>query len=523
MAKTTIKNLVSLILEQINTKAELDITFPPDQYVYVQNIFDYPELFEPVEDVEQPDDKVRTLQPEPQPDMEPELEPNLEMVAEMAKDWTFDKTVLEVAMRIPANVMILSPKSQAKLGAIPKIICIDPDTNEFVEDMAIGTLIMTTPSGHEVLVFYNYGLEQKLDRTKKQANFCVLKDTWKDEVGDDMEVENVYMKANVRGGKYGRGIERDPQAKLRAEIEAETDPQKKEELEGRLRAIQDANAKRYGLFVSINQMFDTPEVLNHLDSALIPETWGTAKRTEGTWNTIKMNKVGGDTPEINIDFVSVRDLKSVDDAINDVMELRVQLATDEDATERERETSQQMVRSHGGTAYPGGKWSPGQRVADVEAFRRAGGKTRVYELLSKNIQEGDVNVTISSKLELVGHLQDDGEYVMTATFSSKMYDRGERGMGRLIGDLFEPIRVGLRKQLPEGVDAEEFTLEKNTGFFVDGGRQSDMGETRTGYLPELLKTLSDEIINQVDPDEVLATMIQLVQDAVDNEPEDINI
>ena len=63
MAKTTIKNLVSLILEQIDTRAELEMTFPRDQYIFVENIYDYPELFQTSGAVNQPDDKIRQLSP----------------------------------------------------------------------------------------------------------------------------------------------------------------------------------------------------------------------------------------------------------------------------------------------------------------------------------------------------------------------------------------------------------------------------------------------------------------------------
>jgi len=525
MAKTTIKNLVSLILEQIDMQAELDQTFPPDQYVFVENIFDYPELFQDVQDVQQPDDKIRQLQPEP----EAEYEPELAMVAEgelqeMARGWIFDKRELTEALRIPANMMIRSPKSVAKMPDMPRIVCLDPDTNEFVEGVAIGNLLMITPSGHEVLVFDNYGLEEKIDRQKKQRNFCVLKDTWEDDEGRVQEVEKIYMRNNVRGEKYGRSIERDPQAVLRDQIANEEDPTKKKELELRLDHILDGNAKRYGLFVPINQLFDSPEILNHLDSALIPETWATPKRTEGTWVTIQKNKVGGTTPEIDINFVSVKDFKSVEDAMEKSMQVRMDLATEEERDMKNRDASQQMTRSHGGNAYAGGLWSPGQRVADLENFIREGGKTRVYELLSKAIQEGEKTVTVGSDLHLVGDVEGD-EYVMSATFSANMYDRGG-GRGRLTGPLFDPITVGMRKKLPavddvgDPVDPENFTLEGNTKFFVNEGRTSDNTVRRTGVLPSLLKNLGKEIINQVDPDEVVATMIQLIQNAVDIEPEE---
>jgi len=516
MPKTTIKNLVSLILEQINPKDRLDYLFPPDQYVYIQNIYDYPELLEKPEEAGEPEDNVRQLQPEPE--MEPELQMAAEgVLSEMAKDWTslLVKRKLNEVMRIPANMMVLSPKSLAKIPEVPKIVCLDPETNELVEGVAIGDTLLITPSGHEVLVFYNHGLEQKIDRLKKQANFCVLKDTWEDDNGREVEAEFVYKKANVRGAKYGRPVERDPQGKLAGEIEAEEDAEKKRALERRLKHIQDSNAKRYGIFVAINQMFDSPDVLNRLDSALIPETWGTPKRTERTWNKIQNQNPGGDSPNVKIDFISVRDLETVQFAINDVMELRTQLAMDQEVAEREREPSQQMVRSHGGNSYPGGLWVAGQRVADAEDFQRAGGKTRVYGLLSKAIQEGKMAVTIQSTLLLEGYTNGE-EYVLSAKFSSIMFDRGKVHKGK---PLFDEINVTKRKEFVDEkgrpYDPETFTVEKNTEFFINEGRKADMGLERSGFLPDLLNDLSAQIIEQVDPDEVIAEMIRIIQSADD--------
>lgn len=532
MAKTTIKNLVSLILEQIDTQSELEKTFPRDQYVFVENIYDYPELFQDPRAERQPDDKIRQLQPEP------EQEPELAMVAEMAggRERVYPTHEIEEPIRIPVNIMTRTPNSIAKMPHMPKIVSLDPVTNEFVEHVAIGNEIMETPTGYEVLVFENFGIIPKPDRQESKSMYVVLKEGWESD-----ERVNVFLGANVRGKKYGRPIERDPQGKLEEKIKElqaiiddpnSTDEERRnamaemQEKTTRLLHIQEGNSKRYMTFIAINQMFDTPAVLNHLDSVLVPEAWATPRRTEASWLVVHRHKSGADSPEIDVDFVSAKDFNSVEDAMNQSMEIRMELGDDEQQEKRKRERSKQMTRSHGGRSYPGGEWSTGQRAADQQAFIRAGGKTRKYELLSQAIQEGNITVTTESKLQLVGNVEGN-EYVMTATFSGRMFDRGDRGQGRLTGELFSPIIVGLRKPFvdEEGdpYDPETFTVEQNIEFFIDGGRSSWMDIRRTGYLPTLLKSLGDEIINQIDPDDVLATMIELVQNAVDEEPVDPNI
>ena len=97
----------------------------------------------------------------------------------------------------------------------------------------------------------------------------------------------------------------------------------------------------------------------------------------------------------------------------------------------------------------------------------------------------------------------------------------DRGSGEEVGDLFEPIVVTSSKPLPEGANNENFTLENNTEFFVDQGRTTS-NEQKTGFIPQLFEELGNKIKSDIDPDDVLATMVQIVQNAVDQDPE-VNI
>lgn len=507
MAKTSIKKLVSLVLEQVNTRAELNKLFPPDQYIFVEDLTDFPQLFQPIND-ETPKD----IRPDFNYEKTRELEPELDMVAEMPvpKYWQEYMKELDEPLIIPVTMMSRSPASLAKMPEIPRIVSKNPITGEIVEGVAIGTTLITAPSGHEVLEFTNYGVVES-----GKLNYVVLADEWKVD-GKLKQFKNVFLGANVRGKKYEREIERDAQGKLQDKIQTEDDPEEVEKLKRRLKTIREANAKRYGIFPIINSMFSDPSVLDHLDITLVPETWAIPPTTEHTTNRIVLKKFGGDSPEIDADFIAVRDLKDVDTAINDVMDLRAELAMGDTVSDREREKSKHIPRQHANYIYSGGNWHARQRVHDENFFTSEGGKTPIYQLLSKNIQEGNAGVAIKSVLDLNGDVQGDS-YVISATFRASLNARNrETGEGEEIGELFTPIRVTDSKPLPntndegEMVDPDSFTLEKNASFFVDQGRTNRNVE-RTGFLADLINDLGSKIKQDINPDEVLDTMLDLVQ------------
>jgi len=218
-------------------------------------------------------------------------------------------------------------------------------------------------------------------------------------------------------------------------------------------------------------------------------------------------------------------MRNVDSAIDEVMDLRAELAMGpDDDSQRERSTSKAMPRQHADYIYRGGYWDASQRIHNSDIFQRSGGKTAVYNLLSQNIQEGFEELNIVSSLNLEGNIAGE-DYVMSATLSARLNSRNiKKGKGERVGELFPPIVVKLRKPLPETnedgspFEISTFTLENNTEFFVNEGR-TNRNVKRTGFLPQIMENLGKEIINQIDPDEVLATMIQLVQNAVDKTPE----
>jgi hypothetical protein len=399
---------------------------------------------------------------------------------------------------------------------IPAIRCLDPATGDYVDNVVIGDTVLTTPTGIRFLIFENFVGRTKVDMAGKKEEFYV------------QIPENKFLKFKPRGKAYGKEIPRDVRKQLAVAPEREL-PADAAAREKRLNTILEMMGKRYGIFPVINSVFSDPQTLDHLDKCLIPETWATSTRTEHTTNVIRLKKFGGSSADIDADFIAVRDMKNVDEAISDVMDLRAELAMggeeEQDPNnprpQRQREFSKGMPRQHANAVYANGNWQAKQRVHDPEFFRKAGGKTPVYELLSKNIQEGLATVNIKSVLALTGEIEDD-EYVLKAVFSSTLNARGSQGRGEEVGNLFPPITVGLRKLLPRIDDGEgnlnPVNFDKDPNFFVDEGRTTRR-IPKTGFLPTLMRNLGNEIKTKIDPDEVLGTMLQLVQNAIDQVPE----
>ena len=126
-----------------------------------------------------------------------------------------------------------------------------------------------------------------------------------------------------------------------------------------------------------------------------------------------------------------------------MIDLRVALALGETGENRQREVSVALPRRGEGLKYPHGGWYARQRAHSKEVFDSEGGKTLRYELNSKNIQEGKVELTIESVLKLKGNIGGN-EYMFSATFTSAISARNKAtGEGEDVGPLINPINVSL--------------------------------------------------------------------------------
>jgi len=201
------------------------------------------------------------------------------------------------------------------------------------------------------------------------------------------------------------------------------------------------------------------------------------------------------------------------------MNLRADLAQgamdDEQAFDinRTREISSHVPRRHANYIYTkGGNWEGKQRVHDPNFFKKAGGKTMVYQLNSKNIQEGLKELNVESVLHIGGNIEGN-DYVLKATFKAILNARNlTSGAGENRGNLFTPITVSLIKPLPKGIEIENFSLDKNPEFFVNEGKTRS--SKKTGFLPALVERLGNGILEIIDPDDVQQRIIQLAEEAV---------
>ena len=250
-----------------------------------------------------------------------------------------------------------------------------------------------------------------------------------------------------------------------------------------------------------------------------------------SWNKELRKKFGASDPEIDVDFYAGRDVLNVDEAINEMMELRADLAMGDIAAEdrenmvddegnpmfdikRDRETSAALKRRHANYIYTaGGNWEGRQRVHDREFFEKAGGKTMRYELNSQDIQEGLKELNIESALDIKGYVVEN-DYVLKATFRSLVNARNlTSGEGEFRGELFPPIVVSLQKPLPEDFDPAHFNFDTNIKFFVSEGRKR--ASNKSGFFPQLMDRLGQAILDNVKPDDVMGKIINLAQEAVD--------
>jgi len=459
MKKVTMQKLVSLILEEIK-KTDL-----PDEPIFFKD----------------PTDAIAFI------DRFMDSEPKQSEVAEMA-NVTYTSRKLDQPLRIP--VADLSRESRN----VPKVISKDPETGEMVEGVIIGDEIRTYPQApeFEFLAFVNYAVPQgPIDKKQYMTHLVYIP-------------ENTYYKLSQipRTKKFGTEYTGSP---LYTAPEGETKKGREERLE-KLSRQKEGYSKRYVLHNALNKFFSRRDILDRLDTSLIPEIWGSPLRTERVTNEEQKMKFGGNGWAINAEYYSVKDITNVEEAIDEIMRVRMDL--EGGVTNRERRRSETKPREYSDYIYRhGGRWQAIQRIFDENRFKSEGEYTRILKLLKKNIQKGEKAFNTFSKLIIEGDKTDGDIYRMRAKFTvqlnvrpEKVNERGQEvsDIGKTVDDIIRPIFSSIDIDIPdEYLDDPEFNARKYPEFFFMA-------------IARLLSELGGKILTEINPDEVLGKIIELV-------------
>lgn len=471
MAKITVNQLVSLIMEQIGKMPE------PNKPMYFRNLNDIMSYF--------------GLGQNP-PQAEIDEMANERLTAKFEK--------LDQPMRIP--LVDLDPTSKIRTP----IVSLDPDTNEFVEGVIIGDEIVilesdTRPGGLRCLKFQNYAEEANRDRPRKAKEWVVLP-------------EKYFSHHEPRSKRWGTEYKKpDYSIPVPGETEKRRKTREKKDLTNNERW-----AKYYVINPSINNLFSKPEILNRFDVCLIPEIWAGPLRTERTTNREIRFSFGGNRPTLNLEYNAVRDFEDqkLEDgtvipalvvALNDIVNIRMEVEAGNSIEARERYRSKFRPRVYSGNAV----WDAMQRIYDENEFKNAGEYTKILKLLKKNIQRGLAGLNTVSTLFIVGDIQGNN-YVLRAKFTAEMnYRTSQTSKGQKMRNLVDPIHAEVVAPIPAGVNPNEMTVRNNKEFFGVIGTTGPyaVGGSK-GIFQELMDKLGEEIIDKLEPDVVLTKITHLL-------------
>lgn len=460
MAKLTVNKLVSLILEEIKGIESLN---KPIYFKRFEDVLNYLG-----DSGEQPETEMGEM-------------------ANKRPGATFQK--LEPPMRIPVSEL----SSESK--PFKRIVSKDPVTNELIEGVIIADEQVTLPSttraeGLICVKFQNYAEEANPDRPRTAKEYVVIP-------------EKLYWKYEPRSKKFGTEYKKPDYSVPKP---GETEHQK-EVREKKPMTNNERWAKYYVINPAINNLFSRRDILNRFDVSLIPEIWAGVLRTERTTNRELRFSFGGNRPTLNLEYYAVKDFDDVQQedgtmksgievALEEVFKTRMDLENGVDIESRKRNRSKTKPREYANYIYRmGGNWDAIQRIYDESEFKNAGEYTRILKLLKKNIQEGKKGLNTFSKLYVDGDIQGQ-EYVLRAKLTVEMnYRTVETTKGKTVNNLIEPIFVEVRAPLPAGTTPEDMTVRANKEFFGKAGEP--------GIFTTLMGKLGDEIVNKVEPDEVL--------------------
>ena len=363
------------------------------------------------------------------------------------------------------------------------ITTINPETGEPEDDVIYSVWKVVSPTGHEIVIFDNENAYDPKHKTE----------------GYDTESGKIYKKGVwPRSSKYGTKFEKntepeydpdDPNYEFPDEEELEKQQRKELLNKGQW-------AKNYVINPILNSFFGDPSIKKKLVICGIPTIVADKFHTEpSSLKTPRMNFIGK-LPEdsmlraksLQFEYHGVRDEVGIQEAVSKIYQKRMMLANGEMPEEDEASDYNRRLYAH---LYPRGKWEPGQRL-DAEKHHE---RTPIYNLNKRQVQEGKVSFNVLSRIQFVGNTMLDGEsYHLTIQF---IVDKSMRGVtqsrGEERGNLIDPIRVEIRKEMPYEVRESGAVINERTKRFFDDLFQEGLKEMGI----KILALNSDQVISEL--------------------------
>lgn len=317
--------------------------------------------------------------------------------------------------------------------------------NEFVRGVAYTDEVIEMPNGRQISLIKNFGVPgQNIDQ----------------ETGKRFTYNYIYTLGVKSGIPYGTLFIRLPQSKEFGVIKTRGESKKTVE--------QMIGYARSNVTDAINYAFRNPELIETLNNSFIAHPVGNYKYAEQSSNVRPISQWGVDGPRIDVQYNSVigyDQMKNLLRLLENNLRRRGVKINFVDSNEGEKLNSMSddedefgmknrlgadyMRRFYAGNIYKNGKWYHYQRVGNKEYFYELGGKTKYRRLNPKGIQEGNIQVSSMSTLNITGNVVGKN-YVVRVLFNTEIvFNPGDKKLGESYGNVITPIAVVLKEPIPE--------------------------------------------------------------------------
>ena len=262
--------------------------------------------------------------------------------------------------------------------------------------------------------------------------------------------------------------------------------------EGKVSKDPEELAKRYVIYPPLKAFSNDPEVINKLESCVIPIPLIHGEFTERLGNKIQTQSFGGKNGIISFRFEPRVEYKTIHDVLNKIIDNRMAAATGEQL--RKQQTSKtprvfDVVK---------GQWSHSQSIENKDSFKHHGEYTKILRLFKKNIRRGEADTNVVSVFKVEGIPREDGYLLRVTYFPVLNYRSGENSSPSSKGNLIPNIVEQKIAPFPEGYDQRSIVINKET---VEYFKQ---------LFNDVITQLKSKVLT-IDADEVTGKILQLLQ------------